>query len=132
MNLEVLLALKGTRVLLVEDEGVIVMLVGRMLESVGCTVVGVAARVNDALDKVANLVFDVALLDINLAGNVTYPVADALRARGVPFVFATGYGSAALKAELRGAPVLSKPYVLAQLIAALTKALEKPEVVVAA
>ena len=125
------MALNGTRILLVEDEGVIVMLVARMLESAGCTVVGVAARVNDALDKVANLVFDVALLDINLAGNVTYPVADALRARGIPFVFATGYGSAALKAELRGAPVLSKPYVLAQLTAALTQALEKPEIAVA-
>jgi CheY-like chemotaxis protein len=91
-------------------------------------VVGVAARVNDALDKVANLIFDVALLDINLAGNVTYPVADALRARGIPFVFATGYGSAALKAELRGAPVLSKPYVIEQLIAALTQALGKQAV----
>jgi CheY-like chemotaxis protein len=115
----------------VEDEGVIVMLVARMLESVGCTVVGVAARVNDALDKVANLVFDVALLDINLAGNVTYPVADALRARGIPFVFATGYGSSALKAELRGAPVLSKPYVLAQLVAALAQAVEKPDIAAA-
>jgi CheY-like chemotaxis protein len=121
-------ALTGTRVLLVEDEGVIVMLVARMLESAGCTVVGVAARVNDALDKVANLIFDVALLDVNLAGNVTYPVADALRARGIPFVFATGYGSAALKAELRGAPVLSKPYVIEQLIAALTQALGKQAV----
>jgi CheY-like chemotaxis protein len=114
--------LDGLRVLVVEDEGMIAMLAKGMLVAMGCEVAGFAARLPDALSKIDTLSFDVALLDVNLAGTLSYPVAEALRARGVKFIFTTGYGNASLPPNLRDAPVLSKPYVQAQLRAALVAA----------
>ncbi len=113
------MTLDGLRILLVEDEGMIAMLVKSMLVSIGCNVVGVAGRVPDAIKKVGTLSFDVALLDINLAGTLSYPVADALRSRGMPFIFATSYGRGALPDEMYDAPMLSKPFAVNQLEAAL-------------
>jgi len=103
--------LEGRRVLVVEDEAMIAMLVEDMLDTLGCKVVGPAYGLETAmaLAKSADDI-DVALLDINLAGLSTFPVADALRVRGVPVVFATGYGEAELREVDRGAPVLMKPY----------------------
>ncbi len=60
-----------------------------------------------------------AVLDLNLAGEMSYPVAEILQARGVPVIFATGYGSSGLSGKFQGAPVLSKPYNLEQLTTAL-------------
>lgn len=114
--------LTGTRVLVVEDEALISMLVEEYLEDLGCEVVATAARLNEALEKARLLTFDVALLDVNLAGQVSYPVADTLRSRGIPFVFATGYGTAGLPDGLVGTLVLSKPFQQAQLAAALQAA----------
>jgi CheY-like chemotaxis protein len=114
------MAMDGLRVLLIEDEGMIAMLAKGMLKSIGCEVVGVAARVPDALRKIDTISFDVALLDVNLAGSLSYAVAEALRARGKQFIFATGYGASSLPPEMHDVPVLSKPYVLSQLSAALS------------
>jgi CheY-like chemotaxis protein len=103
--------LEGRRVLVVEDEMMIVMLIEDMLADLGCTVVGPAYGVAAALELVertSNL--DIALLDVNLAGQPVFAVADALRARKVPMIFCTGYGDAGLRAEDRGSPVLQKPY----------------------
>jgi CheY-like chemotaxis protein len=111
--------LTGMRVLLVEDEGMIAMLIRSMLTSIGCDVVGIASRVPDALRKVEVLSYDVALLDVNLAGTLSYPVAAALRIRGIPFLFATGYGEASLPADMREIPVLSKPFIATDLQSAL-------------
>ena len=113
------MGLAGTRVLVVEDEALVSMLVEEYLDELGCEVVGVASRLEDALEKARALALDAAVLDVNLAGRLSYPVAELLRARGVPFVFATGYGLSGLPDELRGAPVLAKPFRQDQLAAAL-------------
>ena len=111
--------LTGLRVLVVEDEAVIAMLVEDSLVELGCEVVGSASRLGDALAKAQALEVDVALLDVNLAGRLSYPVAEMLQSRNVPFVFTTGYGQAALPAALQAAPVLSKPFTRKQLAEAL-------------
>ncbi|HEX6376409.1 MAG TPA: response regulator [Allosphingosinicella sp.] len=111
--------LAGLRVLLVEDEPIIAMTVEDMLEELGCTVVATAATLAAALDAVERDDFDVVLLDINLNGVESAPVADRLREAGRPFVFTTGYGAAAA----RGAPVVVKPYPIRDLEAAIAAAL---------
>jgi CheY-like chemotaxis protein len=112
----------GTRVLVVEDEAMVSMMLEDFLEDLGCVVVATASRLEDALVKAAQLEVDVAVLDVNLAGKLSYPVAELLRSRGIPFLFATGYGTAGLPDRLSDAPVLSKPYLRAQLVAALEAA----------
>jgi CheY-like chemotaxis protein len=112
-------ALSGMRILLVEDDGIIAILLKSMLASLRCDVIGLAVRVPDALKKVGTLSFDLALLDVNLAGTLSYPVAGALQTRGIPFIFTTSYGRSALPPEMATAPVLSKPFNLPQLSAAL-------------
>ena len=112
----------GTRVLVVEDEAMVSMMLEDFLEDLGCVVVATASRLEEALQKAAELQIDVAVLDVNLAGKLSYPVAELLRSRGIPFLFATGYGTAGLPERLRDAPVLSKPYLRDQLAAALDAA----------
>ena len=117
------MSLKGKRVLVVEDESMASMLMEEMLEILGCEVVGVAVRLEEA-QKLAQIVtIDIATLDVNLAGQMSYPVAVILRSRDIPFIFATGYRSLALPPELQGAVVLTKPYTCAQLADALARSL---------
>jgi CheY-like chemotaxis protein len=103
------------RVLIVEDEQMAAWLLGDMLEELGFEVVGPAARVGDALAIVASEALDAAVLDVNLAGIRSYPVADALEARGVPFTFSTGYQKSSLPSEYQRFECLNKPYDLAKL-----------------
>ena len=103
------------RVLVVEDESLVAMLIEGYLEELGHEVARTAARLDEALALARTLDLDVAVLDVNLAGELSYPVAEALRQRGVPFLFATGYGTAGLPEELRGVPVLPKPFEQEQL-----------------
>src|SRR4051794_22900016 len=84
--------LSGRRVLVVEDEMIVAWLLQDMLADLGCAVVGPAARVSQALAMIDAEAIDAAVLDVNLNGQKSYPVADALAARGMPFVFSTGYG----------------------------------------
>lgn len=114
--------LTGARVLLVEDDAMIAQLMTDFLEELGCVVVAVATRLDQAMEQARTLTLDLALLDVNLAGQVTYDAADLLRARGVKLVFATGDAAATLPAKLRDVPVLSKPFRLEQLARALRKA----------
>lgn len=106
--------LSGLRLLLVEDEAMIAMMVEDMLSELGCVVVEVAGSVSRGLavaDKGA-LEIDGAVLDVNLGTETVYPVAEALRARGVPFVFSTGYSTAGIEAAYAGVPIVPKPYEL--------------------
>lgn len=117
-------ALKGRRVLVVEDETMIAMLVEDMLRDLGCAVVGPAHGLDAALALAeGGEAIDAALLDVNLSGQPVFPVADALRARGVPMIFATGYGESGLREIDAGAPVLQKPFRAADLARALGEAL---------
>jgi DNA-binding response OmpR family regulator len=105
--------------MLVEDEDLIAMMVEEFLNDLGCRLMGTAARLDDALAMAGSLEMDVAVLDVNLNGKLSYPVAELLQARGISFIFATGYGVAGLPDRLRGTPVLSKPFTTGQLGAAL-------------
>ena len=119
-------ALRGRRVLVVEDEMMIAMLVEDMLTDFGCVVVGPAHRLDDAMEVVrAESRIDVALLDMNLAGEPVFALADALRAKGVPAIFATGYADPGLREIDRGAPVLQKPFRASELASALGEALRR-------
>lgn len=100
----------GLRVFVAEDEALVAMLVEDMLGEIGCTVVGPAGNLDEALALAADSEIDVALLDVNLAGRPVFPVADLLRARGVPYIFASGYGESGVSEDHRGAPVLQKPF----------------------
>lgn len=115
--------LAGRRVLIVEDESLIAMFLEDTLTDIGCRVAGVAARYHDALAKAKSLAFDVAILDVNLDGESSFPVAEALVERGKPFLFSTGYGGGTIPPPLRSAPVLQKPFEQPDLERALRKAL---------
>jgi len=117
-------SLVGRRVLVVEDEMMIAMLVEDMLAELGCAVVGPAHALDVALDLArTELRLDAALLDVNLGGQPVYAVADALREKGVPAIFSTGYGDAGLREIDRGALVLQKPFRAGDLARALNEAL---------
>lgn len=94
-----------------------------MLAELGCVVVGAAARVNQALAWIEANTLDAAVLDVNLNGEKSYPVAKALAARGVPFVFATGYNKDNLENGYHGFPMLQKPFERSKLGGALAKLL---------
>jgi CheY-like chemotaxis protein len=115
-------SVEGLRLLVVEDEAMVAMLVEDMLTDLGCIVVAVAGSVAAAIafaDR-ADAVFDGAVLDVNLGGEKVFPVADALTTRGVPFMFATGYGRAGIEERFMNAPVISKPFGFDSLRSALT------------
>jgi CheY-like chemotaxis protein len=108
--------LAGRRILLVEDELLVAMMVEDMLRDEGCAIVGPVGRVAPALKAAREESLDAAVLDINLAGEAVYPVAKALAERKVPFVFTTGYERDALPAEHAHRSRLAKPFMPAQLI----------------
>ena len=98
------------RVLIVDDEPLIAMLVQDWLADMQCETVGPAGSAPAALALIAGAALDGAILDVSLDGHDSFAVADALRARGVPFAFATGHGRDRIDARFRDAPTLSKPY----------------------
>ncbi|HHX90439.1 MAG TPA: PAS domain S-box protein [Paracoccus sp.] len=112
-------ALEGKRVLIVEDEFIIAMDIEATLHAEGCTVLGPAITVEQALVQIYSHSLDLAILDANLRGKSVEPVAEALAGKGVPFVFATGYGAEALPAGWGDHTFLGKPFGSAQLVAAL-------------
>lgn len=109
--------LNGLRLLVVEDEAMIAMMLEDMLDAFGCIVVDVAGTLSKGMDLAANeaLSLDGAILDVNLGGETVYPVAERLTARGVPFIFCTGYGLAGLAANFSHVPTLAKPYMREEL-----------------
>jgi CheY-like chemotaxis protein len=97
-------------VLVVEDEMLVAMMLEGMLQDLGYRVIK-AARVAKAVSLVATETIDVAILDVNLAGEPSYRVADELLRRGIPFVFASGYAPGSLRADFHDIAVLRKPYM---------------------
>lgn len=116
--------LNGRRVLIVEDESLVAMLLETILEDMGCTPVGPASSVDEGLAMATDAPdLDAALLDVNVAGRQVFPVAAALKARGVPFVFSTGYGEGGLPEEWRGQATVQKPFTEAAIRQALMAAM---------
>ncbi len=109
----------GRRILIVEDEPLIAMMLEDMLDELGYAVAGVTPSVGTALAKIETTELDFAVLDMNLAGQPSIEVARAQSQRSKPFIIATGAGQGGLPVELAGRPVLSKPFDLAELKAAL-------------
>lgn len=101
---------RAWRVLLVEDEAMIAMLMEDMLTDLGCEVVATAGQIDQALTVADSGAFDIAFLDVNLRGAPVYPVAAVLQARAIPFAFVTGYGSAGIDGAHADVPVLQKPF----------------------
>lgn len=97
-------------VLLVEDEVMIRMMVADMLEELGYTIAGEAGDIDDAVRLVQVADFDIAILDVNVNGKVITPVAEAVQLRGLPFVFATGYGAQGLPEKFRDRTTIQKPF----------------------
>lgn len=118
---------KKCRVLFVEDEALVAMLIEDMLLELGVEVVGPASKLETALKLAAEAEIEAAVLDIKVGGALTFPVADVLLARGVPVVFATGYGSSVLPDRLRHTLTLHKPFDRAEFARTLQAALAKSE-----
>ena len=102
--------LDGLKVLVVEDEMMVSMLIEDMLGDLGCEVIGPASRLDEAIQLANEAELDCAVLDVNLGGQPIFPLADLLREKGAPFAFATGYGDAGLRDVDKGSPVLQKPF----------------------
>jgi CheY-like chemotaxis protein len=113
--------LSGRRMLVVEDEMLVLIMIEDMLADLGCNSVTSAATVDKALALITAQVFDVALLDMNLNGSDSHPVAEALAARGIPFVYSTGNTGQSLRDGYSDRPVLKKPFKYEELSAILTR-----------
>ena len=101
--------LPGNRILLVEDEGLVALMMLEMLNDLGFAVIGPYANMADATAALVNEQIDAAILDVNLANELAYPLADTLNSRGIPFVFVTGYGAETIDPGYSAVPVLQKP-----------------------
>ncbi len=109
-------------ILLAEDEMMVAMMLEDRLNASGYNVIK-AAGLNRCLELAGSASIDLAILDINLSGEESFPVAAVLRQRGIPFLFSSGYGEHALPEAWRGEKILQKPYDSRKLIAALTELL---------
>jgi CheY-like chemotaxis protein len=99
----------GNRILLVEDEILVAMMMRDILADLGFSVVGPFSRLSDAMVAAVHDEIDGGIIDINLGGEFVYPVADVLLARSIPFVFVTGYGVESVEARFRAVPIIKKP-----------------------
>lgn len=103
------LTIAGKRIMVVEDETLVAMVVSEHLSDMGFAVVGPFSSLSQAMAAAKHNNFDAAVLDVNLGGEPVYPLADVLREAGKPFVFVTGYGAAALEGRFETVPILQKP-----------------------
>ena len=119
--------LDGLRILVVEDSPLVAEVIAAILGEIGCAVVGPAPRLEPALALAGEAELEGAILDLNLAGDLSIPVAAKLLARNIPFIFITGYDQAeALPPEYRALPRLTKPFHAEELVAALAALLQHP------
>jgi CheY-like chemotaxis protein len=102
--------LRDARVLVVEDEFMVAALLEDRLSALGCDVVGPAHEIEEAMGLLASEPIDAAVLDVNISGRMVFPVADALAARNIPFIFTTAYGRGGLASPHAERAVLDKPY----------------------
>jgi two-component SAPR family response regulator len=103
------ITLAGNRVMIVEDEALVAMALREALDELGFSVIGPFNRISEAMIALRNNRIDAAVLDVNLGGDLIYPLADVLVADRVPFVFITGYGAEEIEPRYAHVPVLQKP-----------------------
>ncbi len=115
-RLSTLPSLRGMRVLVVEDTCMVAEMIADQLAECGCDVVGPAGRLQAAVSLATEAMLDGALLDVNLAGEHSFPVARILRDRGIRFAFLTGYSDDSLPSEFSDSPCLTKPFNLESLV----------------
>ncbi|MGA9601981.1 MAG: response regulator [Methylocystis sp.] len=115
--------LQGLRILIVEDNPYIAIALEEMLSEHGLVIAGVAGALDDALLLAASASLDIALLDVNIRDRKIDPVAEALTARGKPFVFTTGCGRAGLPEAFLDRPVVEKPFYIEEILETLQNAL---------
>jgi CheY-like chemotaxis protein len=115
--------LSGLKALVVEDEAAVALLIEDMLFELGCGLAASVSRLPAARAAAANVACDFAVLDVNLDGQLVFPVAHILAERRIPFVFSTGYGPGFVPAEFSSRPVLSKPFALEDLQRTLLRAI---------
>jgi CheY-like chemotaxis protein len=115
--------LAGKRVLVVEDETPVALLLEDLLIEVGCIPVGSCSTVARAMEAVGTKTFDFAVLDVNLNGERSYSVADALAERDIPFLFVSGYCDETTPPHRTNWKVCAKPYMVADLAAIMSIAL---------
>jgi CheY-like chemotaxis protein len=106
----VVVTLTGTKVLVVEDESLIAMFIEDTLSDIGCEAVSTASSLDEAMNKVTEIEYDIVMLDVNLAGKDTFALAEILSKKNQRFIFSTGYGNAAIPSHLKHIPVLQKPF----------------------
>jgi len=119
--------LAGLRVLLVEDELAIAMMLEMALEEQRCTIVGPYGSLGEALSAARTEQVDLAVLDVNLRGEMVFPAADALAERHVPFLLMSGYGDSRLPSQGRHWPVCGKPFDLDDLFSRLAKLVRRTD-----
>ena len=113
--------LEGVRVMVIEDDPIIGLDLQDQLESLGARVIGPVSRMSDALERIAaEEPIDCATLDVSLADDLVFPVADELRKRGIPFVFVTSYSRLVLPPKFREIPCCVKPFDGRHVAAALS------------
>ena len=117
-------AATGKNVLVVEDEIMIRLLLEDMLGDLGYTIAAAVGRIDDAVKVAKTGEYDVAILDVNLNGHTVSPVAEIIEARGLPFIFATGYGERGLPERFNNRPTLQKPFQQENLGRMLSQAFE--------
>lgn len=115
------MTLAGQLILILEDEPIVGLALEDMIEDAGGRSVS-AERIEQALELVAAEPLDAAILDINVHGKQSYPVAAALAARGVTYIFATGYGDTVHPADFADVPTVTKPYSFVEIETALQRA----------
>ena len=108
-------SLAGFRVLVVEDDMLIAVYIEQMLQDLGCVVVGPVGKLDVAMQVADDEALNAAILDVNIRGGNVFPVAERLRARGIPFALASGYGDWALPEAFRNQPRLTKPFTAHEL-----------------
>jgi CheY-like chemotaxis protein len=118
------MSLTTIRVLLVEDEIMIRMMVADMVKQLGHAVAGEAGDVGRATELAQTGLFDLAILDVNLNGAMSFPAADILVERRIPLIFASGYAAASFPAAFRSTPRLQKPFQIETLAKAIAAARE--------
>lgn len=116
--------LAGKRIFVAEDEAMVLMLFEDTLSDIGCKVAGTASTLQEAIEKIDTIQFDAGVLDMNLRGQRSFPVADELLRKRIPFVFATGYGASGIPEAYRAVPTVHKPFNQRDLETALASAIQ--------